>query len=278
MGTPSLSEAIIYSTVKINSYKSDSHTGTGTGFIFNFYGINNSAIPALVTNKHVINGADKITALLHLSENGIPSGKVIEAVIELGPSTLVNHPNQSTDLCAIPIGDILHQVIESGLQPYLSGLPSSLIPSPSEWEEFDAIEDVIMIGCPNGIHDEIKSLPIARRGITASPLRNDYNGKKEFMVDMACFPGSSGSPIFILDKNGYLDRKSGHYLFGASRLRLIGILYAGPTLSTAGTIKTQAPKSFQLSSMMHLGNAIKSSELLEIDREIMRIMEQRKSD
>lgn len=36
-----------------------------------------------------------------------------------------------------------------------------------------------------------------RRGITATNINFDYNGKKEFVIDAACFPGSSGFPVFI---------------------------------------------------------------------------------
>ena len=54
-----------------------------------------------------------------------------------------------------------------------------------------------MIGYPIGLIDEYNNKPIVRKGITATTYNIDYNGKKEFLIDIACFPGSSGSPIFI---------------------------------------------------------------------------------
>src|SRR5690606_28078780 len=124
----------------------------------------------------------------------------------------------------------------------------------------------VMIGCPNGLSDETNNLPISRRGITATSLTKDYNGKPEFMVDMACFPGSSGSPIFLYDKNGYWDRKKNSYNLGAPRLKLVGILYAGPLIANDGRIVLSHMPRVEISSMMHLGNAIKASELRVLDQ------------
>lgn len=47
------------------------------------------------------------------------------------------------------------------------------------------------------------------------------------LVDTACFPGSSGSPIYILNENGYFDKNGTRYI-GGSRIVLIGILFSEP--------------------------------------------------
>lgn len=60
-----------------------------------------------------------------------------------------------------------------------------------------------MIGYPNGLWDSQNNLPIIRRGITATSVKKDYNGKKEFLIDAAVFPGSSGSPVFIFNEGSY---------------------------------------------------------------------------
>ena len=74
-------------------------------------------------------------------------------------------------------------------------------------DEIDAIEDIIFIGYPNGIWDSVNNMPILRKGSTATHPCLNYNGKKEFMIDAACFPGSSGSPVLIFNENGYKDKK-----------------------------------------------------------------------
>ena len=83
---------------------------------------------------------------------------------------------------------------------------------------------------------------------------------------MACFPGSSGSPIFILDQNGYTDKKGTHYI-GKSRFILLGVLFQGPTIGVNGDISvvdvpTQQRAIVQSRMMMNLGYYIKSYEFL----------------
>lgn len=122
-----------------------------------------------------------------------------------------------------------------------------------------------MIGCPNGLSDNVNNLPIIRQGVTATNPSFPYNGKQEFMVDMACFPGSSGSPIFLYNNSGFYDGKEKSYIMGASRIKLLGILYAGPLISNSGEITLNNTLKFDVASMMHLGNAIRSSELKTLE-------------
>jgi hypothetical protein len=231
---------------------------------------NNQSAIAIITNKHVVEGATEVTAVCHIADKSFPSGKFIPCTVSTAAPYVVFHPDKDVDLCALMFGPILHQANETGTPLFFRHLDPSLIPTNEEWEYFDAIEDVTMIGCPRGISDEANNLPIVRRGITASALSKRYNGKDEFMVDMACFPGSSGSPIFLYDRNGYHDRKTNSYLVGASRIKLIGILYAGPLVTNDGRIILgQAPK-ITVNSMMHLGNALRASALHVIKAEIQR--------
>ncbi len=125
-----------------------------------------------------------------------------------------------------------------------------------------------MIGCPRGISDEVNNLPIVRRGITATSLSKLYNGKPEFMVDMACFPGSSGSPIFLYNRNGFFDRKQNSYMMGTTRLKFVGVLYAGPLVTNDGQLVLGQVPRVAVQSMMHLGNALRSTTVLEIGAEI----------
>ena len=58
-----------------------------------------------------------------------------------------------------------------------------------------------------------------------------------------------------------IDRKTQAYRMGQTRLKLLGILYGGPTLTNSGQIILNKGFEFEVSSMMHLGFAIKSTEL-----------------
>lgn len=90
------------------------------------------------------------------------------------------------------------------------------------------------------------------------------------MVDMACFPGSSGSPVFIYDRNGYRDRRTNTYNMGQQRIVFVGILYAGPQITNNGQIILGQQPRVMVAAMMHLGNVIRSSALHAIDAELRR--------
>ena len=124
-----------------------------------------------------------------------------------------------------------------------------------------------MIGYPNGLWDKVNNMPIIRKGITATKYSLDYNGKKEFVIDAACFPGSSGSPVILFNKGGYTDKK-GNLKWGSGRLLLLGILYAGPQLRVDGTIRvitTPDSQSIGVQSNIpnNLGYIIKSKAILD---------------
>jgi len=126
-----------------------------------------------------------------------------------------------------------------------------------------------MVGYPNGIWDNINNKPILRKGITATHPNFDYCGKKEIMIDAACFPGSSGSPVFIFNEGGYRD-KSGNMFMGASRIILLGVLYAGPQHTAQGDIQiVNVPtidRPIAISRIPNnLGLIIKSERILELE-------------
>jgi len=66
-----------------------------------------------------------------------------------------------------------------------------------------------MVGYPVGIWDSANNMPVIRRGITATHPGKDYEGKSEFMIDAACFPGSSGSPVFLFNLGSYPQKAGG---------------------------------------------------------------------
>ena len=261
----SIGEKLFYSTVKLTSFKNQQPVGTGTGFFYAFMQDTQGKVPVIITNKHVIANCDQVVVIIHLAKDGRPSGELAHVTIELNNDIVINHPDPSTDLCGLSIGFIFHQAQQEKKEIFYCEITANDIPKGSDWELFDGMEEVTMLGCPNGLSDEVNNLPIARRGITASPLSKNYNGKLEFMVDMACFPGSSGSPIFIYDRDGYLDRRTNSYMMGSSRVLLVGILYAGPLINSTGEVTLSKSSTFSISSMMHLGYAIRSTAIMDMD-------------
>jgi hypothetical protein len=117
-------------------------------------------------------------------------------------------------------------------------------------DTLDVCEQVTMVGCPNAIWDVHNGFPLFRRGFTASPPATNFQGRREFAVDIAVFSGSSGSPIFLMD-NG--------------RFGLLGTLWGGPRITEEGTVEikpapTSAGAEVAVDVRMHLGYVIKASE------------------
>ena len=87
--------------------------------------------------------------------------------------------------------------------------------------------------------------------------------EKEFVIDAACFPGSSGSPVFLYNNGSYRD-KVNHGIVLGSRLYFLGILYGGPSslirskIATGGV--TSNSKSVELTTNIpnNLGYVIKA--------------------
>ncbi|HAV5014693.1 TPA: serine protease [Acinetobacter baumannii] len=262
----STAEKLLYSTVKINAISQGNIISTGTGFYSTFNRTSDGYLPVIITNKHVIRGADTIHIKCHIKDQNSnkPSGSLVNINISLN-GRVINHPDDNVDLCAISFAEVINRSLNGGTDVFNSIIEMDLIPDESEWEMLDAIEEVTMTGCPNGLSDDTNNLPLVRRGITASDPSKLYNGRQEFVVDMACFPGSSGSPVFLYNPMGYFDKHTGGYQIGNVRLKLLGILYAGPQINQRGQIVLDTSLKFEIASMMHLGYVIRSSELKKLE-------------
>jgi V8-like Glu-specific endopeptidase len=268
-----ISEKLSYSTVRIECEDKNGGLATGTGyfFIFKENENNHTHIPVVITNKHVIEGAWKGKLIFSkMNDNGEPLDKEHFAVfIDNFENLWKKHPDNNVDLCAMPIAPFVNLAEQQNQKLFYVSLDTSLIPNQSELEDLTVIEDIVMVGYPNGIWDQVNNKPIFRKGITATHPCFDYNGKKEFMIDAACFPGSSGSPVFLLNENGYKDKKGSFYL-GKSRIYLLGTLYAGPQHTAEGEVRIinvpTAQKPISLSRIPNnLGLVIKSERIKELE-------------
>ncbi|OAJ33340.1 hypothetical protein A0O36_02469 [Piscirickettsiaceae bacterium NZ-RLO1] len=191
-------ELLIHSTTRIMSETSTGLISTGTGYYFNFAADGGNSIPCIVTNKHVVHGAVKGKFCLNKknSDGSIDLGGHISLEFSNFESRWVKHPDANIDLAVFPIGPILHQAGRQNIVVHYTPLGERNIADANLLNTLPTMEDIIMIGYPNGIWDEKHNLPIIRRGITATHPKLPYNGKPEFLIDAACFPGSSGSPVF----------------------------------------------------------------------------------
>ena len=146
----------------------------------------------------------------------------------------IMHPEEDIDLCIMPIATLLEKTQEMNKNLYFKALDKNIIPSLEQIEKLTAIEDILMIGYPNGLWDSYNNMPIIRRGVTATNLKLDYNNKKEFLIDIVAFPGSSGSPVFIYNRGSYPVNDG---IAIGDRLLLVGVLFAGTQMNIEGNIE-----------------------------------------
>ncbi len=270
------SEQLTHSTVRIVCQLQDGTFSTGSGFFFAFAKDANQDVPAIVTNKHVIDGAVEghFNLTLRSPDGGPLTGQHLEVKLDRFADRWISHPDPQVDLCVMLIGPLISEAAAAEKTFFFIALDEALIPTDSDLAELSALEDILMIGYPNGIWDATNNMPILRRGITATHPNIDYEGRKEFLIDAACFPGSSGSPVFLFNTL-WTDRKGNHKM-GGPRVKLLGLLYAGPQHTATGEVRivnvpTQQ-RAIALSGIPNnLGFVIKASRLREIDA-ILRTM------
>jgi hypothetical protein len=244
----------------------------GTGFFLNLQLDSGDIFPLLITNKHVVaNGNISHGKFLFTAadENGDP---IVTNHIEVKLETLKNqyipHPDPQIDLCAFNLIPIIEQYVLKRERIFCRFIDSSMIPTGTDVEEFDAVEEILMIGYPDKQWDKVNNMPLVRRGITATHFKYDYNGKSNFVIDAACFPGSSGSPVIIHRKGNYTNKK-GKLILDKPRIYLAGVLYGGPQHCVEGLINnpsgTPDPQQATISSYIpnNLGFVVKSENLFD---------------
>lgn len=262
-----ITEKLLFSTIRLQTPQ-----GIGTGFYFLFEIDENKKVPVFITNKHVINNSNEVTFSLHFAKDKQPSREVITITYI---SDWIYHDKY--DLAFTFASPLFEQIKrEHNKDIFMIPLTENLIWDNEKLERsLSAVENVLMYGYPIGLYDEKNVLPLIRSGVTASHPAIDYNGEKIGVVDMACFPGSSGSPILIVNEGSYIDKKSVN--IGASRIIFLGILFGGPVYNSEGKIVIrEIPTRQEVISitpqMINLGYYIKSEAILDFKEKIRRII------
>ncbi|MGD6874211.1 S1 family peptidase [Sutcliffiella horikoshii] len=272
-----ISEQLMYSTVRIECVLNGGSRSTGTGYFFKFLeGENGRHVPCIVTNKHVVDGAINGKILFTTSDSNGDPVNTDHFIIEYNnfQQHFIYHPDPNVDLCIIPIAEAVQTASQKGKNLFYIALDKNLIPTVEQMEQLGAIEEVNMIGYPNGLWDQVNNLPIIRKGITATHPKFNYNGKEEVVIDAACFPGSSGSPVIILNEGTY---RQGSTVHVGSRVLLLGTLYAGPQFTAKGEIvQMNIPSEgvFAVRQMMNLGYVIKAKKLLDFEIILNKLIKQ----
>ncbi|WP_371743118.1 serine protease [Polynucleobacter sp. AP-Elch-400A-B2] len=262
---------LVHCTTRIESTTKDGKGSCGTGFFMNFLEENGKSIPAIVSNKHVIK--DALSGGFNLTLKGSDGKPLIgnhkKFTFNNFESLWIKHPSDKVDLAIFLLGPLLNEVKDSGAEIFFTPLSKAIIPENDVRESLSPMEDIIMIGYPSGIWDSLNNLPVIRRGVTATHPYINWNGKLEFLTDIASYPGSSGSPVLLANLNGFSDRNGNTFITG-KRILLLGIHYAGAMHTAEGEIAiVTTPTSLMPIPITQIPNnigvAINSNCLLEFE-------------
>jgi hypothetical protein len=274
--TLAASEQLAYSTVRIAVDLPNGKQETGTAFFYRFQIPGRGYMPALVTNWHVVRGGVTGHLAFHLRDkaDGLPS-EFLTVDIEKFEQEWIKHPHPEIDLCVLPMGQLIFNLKRGGKQLFYFELDPTLHATKDELDQLLPLEDILMVGYPAGLWDDKNNLPIFRRGITATHPNRDYKGEKEFLIDAACFGGSSGSPVFLFNTESYATRKT---IVMGNRVKFLGVMYGGPMLKneeeptgeetvvdTRVVYKTELP--------INLGAVIKAERVLEFEQVLLELLE-----
>lgn len=272
MAQLSLYEQLCFSTTRIEAWNDKGQSCSGTGFFFNLQIDENHTAPLLITNKHVVfcglpNGRFRFTEADE-EGNPLPQRHFTVEITNSFATNFMPHPDSNIDLCAMPLLPIYQACDKIHKRLFFRTFDNTQIPAQDVLEKLDVVEDITMIGYPNGLWDSVNNMPLIRRGSTATHVKYDFNGKAEFVIDAACFPGSSGSPVLIVNKGQYTDKNGTVYL-GKGRLVFLGIMYAGPQMAVNGDVKVVTIPNLhqQAISVSHIPNnwgyVIKAQKILD---------------
>lgn len=188
----------------------------GTGFFYRFKENSEGFTPVIVTNRHVLKDMAQFKINVHFSNNNQEN---YHKNLTFTEKHVIFHPNDRIDLAIVCNLDIPNSKMDNeSLSNYFVG--NDFLLSQEELCDVASIEDILVIGYPNGMYDSQNNLPIVRNGITATDIRRNYMGESVFLIDSEIVKGSSGSPVFLFNRLGYY--KNDHYIL-SWRIKLIGI-------------------------------------------------------
>ncbi len=273
MNMESVQNQLVYTTVKIIA-GDGLISSIGTGFFIQ-RDSETGPINFLVTNKHVVANYEKAEIVFCAKKNNQEPDDNSHILITITglQGFCIKHPD--LDICLINMKSVIDAAQKQGNQVFFKSVGKDIFITDDLIKEVSAIEDVIMIGYPEGLIDLKNNKPVVRKGITATCLSLDFEGRKEFMIDAACFHGSSGSPVF-LDRTGLITKQTENgFKIGVRHLYyFIGMLRAVPAKTVKGEIKVvDVPTDKKVVSeaelMTNLGYVIKSSCIDEMIEKVI---------
>lgn len=221
-----IKKQLLYTTTKIINKTINGEIKHSTGFLYNFKTKDKHIVRTIITCKHCIENYSELECNFCI-DNGY-SNPIDFLPFKLLFNSDTSHliiKHDKYDLAAI-IFSIDNKIFISGnTQPFYLSLENDQIPSQTSINNMSYIEDILMIGYPQGIYDDFNNKPIVRKGITATAIQLDFKNKPEFLIDIATFHGSSGSPVFYYSSPPYFEENA--FVPGNPKLYLLGMFIGG---------------------------------------------------
>lgn len=272
---------LLYSTTRIEADLPDGRTSVDTGFFMAFLPDPDNRdrfFPALITNRHVVEGATGGRILLqeaNVKHDGTrqPSGTRVYCEVADFSRAWVTHPDPEIDLAGAPLGKMIREFEPMGRPLFFMQIGENLIPSQDQLLQLKVIEDLVMVGYPRGLADEAHGFPLFRHGYTASHPGVDFDDRPLGALDIALVHGSSGSPVITY--NPSLD-----YSVAGSETHhpvLLGVLFGGPQTTAEGTFEIDALPTVDVPAIttrmvMDIGYYAKAREHLVLKKEMLKVL------
>ncbi|SFI24047.1 Trypsin-like peptidase domain-containing protein [Collimonas sp. OK307] len=275
-----IEHALVRSTVRLSAgFSGAPPTSVGTGFFYKVVEPTaNIAKILIITNKHVVRGAEVIhfvlsfaTSAADLNEQHQPVGRKDLEIAWPLEGNLYPHPDTGIDLCGIDVTIPVGNVMGTGNQLRMMCLDAHWLPQSIDKKNMRDVEQVLVIGYPRGVWDHHNNMPIARLGTTATHPLAHYQNKREFLVDVAAFQGSSGSPVFSYEAPMF--RQADGSFTPGTKVQLIGVVWGIIESSVEGELKVvEIPSSLKqvpvISTSLNLAIALHADAIREIDEQI----------
>lgn len=236
-------DALVLTTVRISAGPINAEpTSFGTGFLYKVtHGDVDVVKCLLITNKHVVRGAEVVhfvishaASVTDLNEQHQPVGRQEKQFTMPLAGNLFLHRDANVDLCAIDVTIPIGNMLVAGTKIRSLIIDASWLPGAVDRKNMRTVEPVMVIGYPLGLFDSHNNMPIARRGATATHPLAHYNNKRDFLIDVAAYAGSSGSPVFAFESPFY--RQDDGNLAPGSKAQFIGVVWGVIEAESEGTL------------------------------------------
>lgn len=261
----SITKKLLFNTIRVDTVLEDGSEGSGTAFVFS-HTSGSGVHTFVVTNRHLVEGVRSGGLVFTQKRHGQPAlGERFQININDFSHAWFLHPNPDVDLAIIPLRPLEQAARDQGAELYYHAIDSHLVPDAAALRALDAMEQVIFIGYPSGVWDQVNLMPIMRRGTTATPMELNFEGRPEFLIDAAVYPGSSGSPVFVYQPDSLRSAQSG----GGKKFLFAGVVAAvffreEANHLVAAPVPANNRSMVMGSEMIDLGLVIKSESVMAV--------------